>query len=177
MPQKRGSDNDRSKSSYSVRYRFSQPFDFPAAAAYRWCTDYQPDDLARMGEKGTRKIERINEDTLILTDTVTGEEKEGPVTKERLVRLNPERLAWTNTHLAGPNKHSQFWYQLVDQEKGGRGKKRSRLEFTGLQVYHGGARPSPAKLAEMADQLVAEDSGAWKLLAEEMRKDLGKRDG
>ncbi|MGA2663993.1 MAG: hypothetical protein ABSF83_03530 [Nitrososphaerales archaeon] len=176
MPKTKGRSDDRSKNSYSVRYRFSQPFDFPAVAAYRWCTDYQPDDWALMGEEGTRKIEHINEDTLILTDTVTAG-KDGPVTKERLVRLNPERLAWTNTHLAGPNKHSQFWYQIVEGE--GRGKKRqgSRLEFTGLQVYHGGAPPSPEKLAKMADRLVIVDSGAWKLLAEEMRKDLGKQDG
>lgn len=154
-------------SPYSVHYRFSQPFDFPAKMAFDWCTDYRPDDWARMGKKGTRRVKRINEDTLILTDTVTGEG--GPVTKQRLVRLNPERLAWTNTHLAGPNKHSQFWYRIV-----ARGNEKSRLDFTGLQVNYG-ARPTAAKIAKMAEELKAEDSRMWSLLAKEMRKDLQRQ--
>lgn len=150
--------------SYSIRYQFSQSFDVPAETAYQWCTDYQPDDWGRMGKKGTRRIERLNADTLILTDTVTGES--GPVTKKRLVRLNADRLAWTNTHLAGPNRHSQFWYQIVAV---GRGK--SRLDFTGLQVNYG-KRPSASRTAEMTKELKKDDSGAWVLLAQEMSKDL-----
>lgn len=153
--------------SYSVHYGFSQPFDFPAKTAFDWCTDYRPDDWARMGKKGTRRVKRINEDTLILTDTVTGED--GPITKQRLVRLNPERLAWTNTHLAGPNEHSQFWYQIV-----ARGNGKSTLDFTGLQVNYG-KRPSAARIAEMAEELEADDSRMWSLLAKEMRNDLRRQ--
>ena len=152
--------------SYSIHYKFSQPFDFPARAAYDWCIDYQPDDWKRMGKKGTRRIKRLNEDTLILTDTVT--DKGSPVTKRRLVRLNPERLSWTNTHLAGPNKHSQFWYRIVEEGDG-----RSRLDFLGLQVNYG-KPPSPADIAKMAEGLKADDKGMWLLLAEEMGKDLRK---
>ena len=150
--------------SYSIHYGFSQRFDVPARAAFEWCVDYRPDDWGRMGKKGTRKIRRINEDTLILTDTYPG--GEAPVTKRRLVRLNPERLAWTNTHIGGPNRHSQFWYQIVEEGKG-----RSRLDFTGLQVNYG-KRPSDAKIAELAKELRADDSGMWVLLAKEMRRDL-----
>lgn len=154
----------RGMDSYPVRYQFSQLFDVPAEAAYRWCTDYRPDDWGRMGKKGTRKIKHLNEDTLILTDTVT--EEGGDVTKKRLVRLNSDRLAWTNTHLAGPNKHSQFWYQIVALGKG-----RSRLDFTGLQVNYG-ERPSPSRTREMAGELRKGDSQMWTLLAKEMSKDL-----
>ncbi len=150
-------------SSYSVNYGFSQTFDAPARQAYEWCIDYQPDDWARMGKNGRRKVRRLNEDTLILTDTVVG--KEGPVTKRRLVRLNPKRLAWTNTHLGGPNLHSQFWYQIVSEGEG------SKLEFIGLQINYG-RRPSGERLAKMAEQLTEEDSGMWRLLAREMKKDL-----
>jgi hypothetical protein len=121
-----------------------------------------------MGKKGKRGIKRINEDTLILTDTVTGDD--GPVTKHRLVRLNPKRLSWTNTHLSGPNKHSQFWYQIV-----ARGSGKSSLDFTGLQVNYG-RRPPSARIAEMAEGLRADDRRMWSLLAEEMRKDLSKHE-
>jgi transposase len=150
--------------SYPIRYQFSRSFDVPAKAAYQWCTDYRPDDWRRMGKKGTRRIKRLNEDTLILTDTVEGEG--GAVTKKRLVRLNADSLAWTNTHLAGPNKHSQFWYQIVAV-----GKARSRLDFTGLQVNYG-RRPSALRAAEAAKELKEDDSRAWVLLAREMSTDL-----
>ncbi len=119
-----------------------------------------------MGKNGTRRIKHINDDTLILTDTVVG--KGGPVTKKRLVRLNPGRLAWTNTHIAGPNKHSQFWYQIIPMD----GEK-SRLDFIGLQVNYG-KRPSVARIAKIAKELKADDSGMWSLLAKEMRKDFRK---
>lgn len=150
--------------SYSIHYSFNQPFDVSAKMAFDWCIDYRPDDWRRMGKKGTRTIKRINEDTLILTDTVVG--KDGPVTKRRLVRLNPERLAWTNTHIAGPNKHSQFWYQIV-----ARAHEKSRLDFIGLQVNYG-KRPSSTRIARVAEELKADDKRMWSLLAEEMRKDF-----
>ncbi len=151
------------QTSYSVRYSFSQEFDAPADRAYAWCVDYKPDDWTIMGKNGRREIERLNEDTIILTDTVVG--RDGPVTKQRLVRLNRDRLAWTNTHIGGPNLHSQFWYQVVPSGKG------SRLDFTGLQINYG-RRPSDEEVARMAAELARDDSGMWRLLAEEMRKDL-----
>lgn len=153
--------------SYSVRYGFSQAFEVEPSTAYEWCTDFREDDWARMGKKGTRRIQRINDDGLILTDSVgTGKRR---VTKRRLVRLNPDRLAWTNTHLSGPNRFSQFWYEIVSDGKGG-----SSLEFTGLQVKYG-SRPSSARIAEMAKELATEDSGDWLLLANEMHRDLKQK--
>jgi len=150
--------------SYSIHYSFSQRFEVPARAAFDWCVDYREDDWRRMGRRGVRKIKLLNEDTLVLTDKVST--KEGHVTKKRLVRLNPELLAWTNTHIAGPNRHSQFWYQVVEE-----GKERSRLDFTGLQVNYG-RRPSAARITELAKELKADDSKTWALLAKEMHKDL-----
>ncbi len=149
--------------SYTLRYGFTQEFDATPKTAYEWCVDYRPDDWGKMGKKGTRKIRKVNDDTIILTDTVWG--KEGPVTKQRLVRLNPDRLSWTNTHLNGPNRHSQFLYQVSSEGKG------SKLEFTGLQVFYG-ARPSARKASQAAKELAEEDHQMWMLLAQEMRKDL-----
>jgi hypothetical protein len=151
--------------SYSVRYGFSQPFRVPAEDAYRWCTDYKTDDLERMGMKGSRKIRRINQDTLIITDSVIGKGK--TITKEKLVRLNPEKTSWTNTYLAGPNRLSQFLYSVVAE-----GKDSSRLHFTGLQVFYGN-EPSSEEISGIAKRLVEEDSGSWARLAESMRKDIG----
>jgi len=148
--------------SYSIRYRFTQPFGVPAAMAYEWCTDFKPDDIARMGMKGTRKVERLNDDTIILTDKLQGE-REG---KRRLVRLNPDRLSWTSTHLTGSNRFSQFWYRIDPN-----GPDESRLEFTGLQVNYG-EPPALARIAEMANELAIVDSGDWLLLAKEMHKEL-----
>ena len=106
-----------------VRYTFKQKFAVPVEEAFAWSVDYDPDDFALMGQKGTRKITRVAEDTFILDDTRMMEN--GPVEKTRLIRINPERRAFTNTHIAGPTLHSQFWYEFMPE-----GKNRSRLEFT-----------------------------------------------
>jgi hypothetical protein len=153
--------------SYSVRYRFAQPFDFSAETAYEWCTDYQPDDLARMGKKGTRKVDKINEDTLILTDTIVDPGKR--VRASRLVRLNPDRLSWTSTHLTGTHKFSQFLCQIIPE-----GERGSRLEFIGLHINYG-RRPNPARIASMASELADADSSEWLLLAKAMKEELGPR--
>lgn len=155
--------------SYSVHYKFSIHFKFPAQEVYRWCTDFQGGDITLMNEKGRRHVRRINEDTLILTDTVIGEG--GETTKKRLVRLYPELLFWTNTRLSADGRHSQFLYQIVPEGEGC-----SRLEFTGSQVYYSGEKPSAERIASMAEELSKEDSRAWKALAKAMEKDLKQRD-
>jgi len=153
--------------SYSVHYKFSQHFNFPAKEAYRWCTDYQPDDIALMGAKGKRQIQRINDDTFVLTDTFFGDG--GKTVKKRLVRLYPECLFWTNTRLSADGRHSQFLYQIIPD-----GKKGSRLDFTGSQVYYDDKKPTPARIASMAEELAKEDSLGWKSLAKAMEKDLSR---
>jgi len=147
-----------------VRYRFSTPFKASAERAYAWCTDYRPDDIARMGMSGKRRIERINDDTLLLTDVFdTGSEK---VTKKKMVRLNPERLSWTSTYLNGALKYSQFLYEVVPTGEG-----RSKLNFTGLQVFWGPS-PNAEGSAEIRRRLTMEDSADWRVLADALNSDL-----
>jgi len=151
--------------SYSVHFRFSQHFDFPASEAFAWCTDYDPGDIGLMGSEGRRKVQRLNEDTFILTDSYAPKDQRG--TRRKLVRVYPERLSWTNTRISPEGRHSQFLYQIVPEEGG------SRLEFVGSQVFKG-KKPGAAKLAEVARDLVAEDSASWRNLAKAMAKGLAK---
>jgi hypothetical protein len=153
---------------YTVHYRFSQSFPFSPQDAYAWAADYDPDDFTLMGKDGRRRIQRIDQDTLILDDTVF---EDGRTTrKRRLIRLFPELLTLTNTRLSSPNKHSQFIYQFVAEGEGG-----SRLEFTGAQVNEAERRPTPAKIAALAEEYTRVDSGLWVHLTRAMGKDLAGR--
>ena len=132
-------------------YRFTVTLPAPAEAAYRWATDYAPDDWARMGQDGRRKIVRLADRTILLIDTVRT--PSGAVTKRRLVRLRPEARSWTNTHVGGPNLHSQFLYQIRP-----RGPNRSVLEFVGLQVEPSARKLSAAELRRRAREVRQEDA-------------------
>jgi hypothetical protein len=154
--------------SYTVHYRFSQSFPFPAEDAFAWAADYDAGDLALMGLDGRREIERIDRDTVVLNDIFFAA---GRTTKKRrLIRIFPELLMLTNTRLSASNKHSQFIYQFVAE-----GKKGSRLDFTGAQVERSKTRPSPSKIATLASEYARVDSALWVNLAEAMGKDLGVR--
>ncbi len=72
---------------FSVSYRFTQRFPVPAQEAFDWATDYQPNDLALMGEEGKRTIQKITEDAIILKEDIT--HARGKTSKVKLVRLNP----------------------------------------------------------------------------------------
>jgi hypothetical protein len=148
----------------SVAFRFRQRFPFPVQRVYDWATDFAPGDLELMGVRGQRRIARVCNDTVVLTDTRVSDGKR--VTKQRLVRLYPERLAWTNTHLSGPNKHSQFLYELVAT-----GKSTSRLDFTGRQVMHV-EKAAPKDLRALSAKLGREDAETWKKLARALAADL-----
>ena len=150
---------------YTVHYRFSQRFPFPAGDAYAWSTDFHADDVTLMGEEGTRKVDRIDDSTFILADTQKRAER--PETKVRLVRLYPELLMWTNTRISEAGKHSQFIYQIAPE-----GVKGSRLEFTGAQLDEAARQPSKAELAAAAKRYAETDALAWMHLAEAMKKDL-----
>jgi len=152
----------------SVFYKFSQRFDYPADAVYEWATDYRPRDIELTGKRGTRRITRVCNDTLILTDTIFAEGG-GRVSKKRLVKLYPERLAWTNTHLTGPNRHSQFLYEVLPE-----GKRKSRLDFTGGQIEKV-AKVTAKQARTLARKIAKEDAKTWKNLARALAADL-KRD-
>jgi hypothetical protein len=150
----------------SIRYSFVQRFRVPAAEAYKWCTSYDPGDLSLMGENGKRRIKRISEDAVLLLDTF--EHGESKVKKTKLVRLSPEAMRWTSTHVSGPNRYSQFAYQISPEGEGA-----SHMEFTGLHIEYSEDRMSSKAIESLTRKILEEDSGAWKLLAREMEKDVG----
>ncbi len=139
----------------AFEYRFRVTLPASAEAAYRWAVDYRPDDPARMGQDGSRKVEWLAERTLLLTDTVRT--PRGTVTKTRLVRLRPHALSWTNTHIGGPTRHSQFLYRILPG-----GAHRSTLEFIGQQVERSARPLAPAALARRAREVAREDATLWR---------------
>lgn len=150
---------------WTMQYHFRQGFRAPATRAYAWCTDYDPDDLARMGDRGTRRIRWLADDVVILSDRFAGNGH--PFTKEKLVHLMPDRLSWTSTHLAGPVQYSQFLYTIQR-----RGRARSFLDFTGLQVESRRGAPTRARRTAAAEQLRRVDAATWRQLARHFHSDL-----
>jgi hypothetical protein len=151
---------------YSIRYRFSQRFNVPAQKAYKWCTEYSPEDHVLMGEVAAeRQITRLTDSTIILTDIF--HTSSGPVEKKKLVQLYPDRLSWISTHLTGPNKYSQFIYETSAE-----GNDASRLDFTALHLEYEREKSSDVDVKLLAEKLRKEDSEAWKLLASAMTKEL-----
>jgi len=139
----------------SLRYRFRQPFRVSARAAYAWCTDFRAADARLFGDRRVRSVARISDDALVLTETTYPGGKRTRI--RRLVRLLPERLAWTNTHLSGPYRDSQFWYRIVPD-----GPSRSHLEFDGLKLER---VRRPAGAVEVARRAGAErrhDAASWR---------------
>ena len=96
---------------FSTYYKFNQQFSVPAKEAFDWCTNYQPGDLALMGEEGNRRINKLTSDTVILEERVVQDDKR--VTKVKLVKLNRSTYSWHNIQLKGPNRYSEFIYEIV----------------------------------------------------------------
>jgi hypothetical protein len=153
---------------FSTGYRFTQRFGVPARKAFEWSTDYRPTDLVLMGEKGTRRIKRVTEDTIILEEEVIHGRRKN--SKVKLVKLNPRTLSWHNIHLEGPNKHSEFIYEIVPE-----GKRKSKLTFTGLLVVYSKHHLSSQDLRRIADSEKRSDSKAWKRLAGAMKEDFSMK--
>jgi hypothetical protein len=147
---------------YSVKYGFNQPLPVPADEAFDWCTDYQPYDLAMMKEDGKRTIRKITDDTILLIETTRRNNRS--IRKTKLVRLNRPELSWTNTHIAGPNRHSQFLYKIVPE-----GKTRSRLYFKGLLVWYSRKKLRGRQLLRIGREERLADSTAWRYLATALR--------
>lgn len=151
---------------FTVHYRFSQRFPFPARQVYDWSTDFREDDVARMHKKGRREVEKLDDSTLILTDETF--ENGRKVRKVRLVRLYPEQMMWTNTRLSEEGKHSQFIYQVVPE-----GRKASRLDFIGAQVDEApNRRPTSKEIGELSKAYAKADALSWVYLSEALEQDL-----
>lgn len=146
----------------SLHFQFTQRFGRPAREVFEWATDFRPDDPSVMGMQGSRRVERLGHDTVLLTDRFGAPGKR--VTKKKLVRLYPEDLRWTSTHLAGPSRHSQFLYELVAD-----GPRACHLVFTGSQVSYPARAPSPNALRALVDEACAQDAALWKRLAAALR--------
>jgi hypothetical protein len=155
--------------SYAVRYCFSQRFVVSAQQAYLWCTDFDTQDHVLMGEDNAeRKVTHLTDSTVILKEIF--HTNSGDVEKQKLVQLYPDRLSWVSTHLSGPNKFSQFIYEIFTE-----GDSASRLNFTALHIEHGKENATKADAKLLSDRLCKYDSNAWKLLAKAMTKELKKQ--
>jgi len=153
-----------------IYYHFQQRFSVSARKAYEWCTNYAPGDHALMGEQGaSRKIERFTERTVILTDTFNVETG-NQVEKQKIVQLYPETLFWTSTHISGPAKHSQFIYQILEDDDDA-----SHLDFRGIFVDYAHEKISKEEAAMLAEKECRDDAAAWVLLAQAMEQDLCQR--
>lgn len=150
----------------SLRFEFRQPFRVPARAAFDWCVDFRPSDGKLFEQRWRRKVRRLSPDALILTETTYPEGKVRVI--QRLVRVNEKALAWTNTHISGPFRHSQYWYRVVPD-----GARRSHLEFTGLRLVRTPRALSAAEKARLTEEERSGDSGLWRRrLAPALERDL-----
>lgn len=146
----------------TVRYHFRQSFPVPPKEAFDWCTDFTPQDQPLKGySNSTRAVTKVSDGSVILTDTLHA--AAGSVEKQKLVQLYPDQHFWVATHLTGPNKHSQFLYQITPDQKGG-----SYLDFTALHL----AYETEEDAETLAARLCQADSAAWKLLAKAMANEL-----
>ena len=127
---------------YSLQYRFRQPLRAPARAAYAWCTDYQPGDGKLFPERWERSVRWLSEDAVVLTDTTYPSGQARRI--HRLVRLSPSDLEWTNTHLDGPFRHSQYWYRIVPDDP-----RSCHLEFRAHRLVTSPRRPSASESARI----------------------------
>jgi hypothetical protein len=148
----------------SVRYTFTQALPFPARDAFTWAVDYRPGDFALMGVEGRRRISKISDDAFLLNENLR---RGDGVKRTKLVRIDPERMTYSSTHLSGPAKHSQFIYEILPD-----GKERSMLRFTGLLLYRSEKELSRKEVASIAAEERKFDSQIWKRLAKEMERDL-----
>jgi hypothetical protein len=151
---------------FTIRYGFSQKFNYPAEEVFRWCTDYRSGDLGLMAEDGKRSVERITKETFILDDTYRNGTK--TTRKKKIVNLYPDTLSWVSTHLVGKTKYSQFLYKVSPL-----GSSSSRVDFTGFQVEYDDKKKRDAKA--LSEDLRKEDSHAWDLLAKEMENDMHRK--
>ncbi len=154
----------------AIRYNFRQKFDASARDAFAWCTEYTSGstDHMLMGDKNAeRQVTRVAESTVILTDTFHTDK--GDIEKQKLVHFYPDRLSWNAIHMTGPNKYSQFLYEIFPD-----GENVSHIDFTGLHLDYGHKDLGRAKAKALAEKLCKDDSESWKLLAKALAKDLSK---
>jgi hypothetical protein len=148
-----------------IQYSFSQSFSVSAQAAYKWSTDFQPDDHALMGEgNAKRQVNWISEVTVLLKETLPAGSI--MIEKEKLIQLYPDLLMWTSTHLTGPNRYSQFIYEIISGDD-----NTSHLKFTALHLEQK-ENLSQKNKTSLTKNLCKYDSVVWKRLAEAMKQEI-----
>lgn len=151
-----------------IRYHFSQAFTVSAKEAYLWCTDFTADDPVLLGDDAKREVVHLADGTLILNDTF--HTTSGVFEKQKLVHLYPERNSWVSTHLSGPNKYSQFIYEISEKSA-----EASCLEFTALHLEYCDKKLGIKEVEALAVKLCKFDSKIWKLFTKTMEKELGRK--
>ena len=150
---------------YPIRYNFIQHFNLTAEKAYKWSTDFSPIDPAIMNEKNQkREVTKSTDFTILLKETF--HTNNGDIIKEKLVQLYPDKLTWVSTHLSGPNKHSQFIYEISSKKEDS-----SQLNFTALHLEYRD-HMTEKEVETLASDLCRYDSNVWKLLAKAMEKEI-----
>lgn len=139
----------------SLRYRFRQPLRAPAKSAFAWCTQFESADGRLFSQTTARSVRWLNPDAAILTDVTFPSGRRRRI--RRLVRIDRERMAWTNTHLDGPFRHSQFWYRILPD-----GPSASHLEFRGLKLEYSRRALTPGQIARRARAERISDAKAWR---------------
>jgi hypothetical protein len=151
----------------SVLYKFSHRLNATAAEAFAWATDYQPEDIKLLGRKGSRKVDRIDDDTMILSDIFVADDGT-KVHSKKLIKIYRDRMMWTSTSLDGTMRHSQVLYEITAD-----GAKASRLTFTGQRVHDGPPITVREKRA-LSAQFAKMGAEHWKHIAQVMTQDLKK---
>jgi len=148
---------------------FTQRFEVSAKTAYSWCTSFSAEDFSPINqENAEREIVHLTEGVLILKDRYkTGQ---GWLLKEKLVHLYPEKLMWTSTHLSGPNKHSQFVYEIKSETK-----QTAYLVFTANHVEYQ-ENLSCEDVCLLAEKCCSVDSDVWSRLAEALNRQNRKKE-
>lgn len=152
-----------------AEYSFRQRFRVPADWAFRWCTDFTPDDWkysAVLERPGSRKVTRLSPRTILLDDRFPGA-RGRPVRKLKLVQIFPRTRSWVSTHLVGPNHYSQFWYYISPAGEGS-----SRILFVGRELRWEGQSLAPASAAKLTAGIRSEDAQLWKRFASEMEREF-----
>jgi hypothetical protein len=139
----------------ALRYAFRQPFRASAEEAFAWCTDFRSADGELFEDGRTRRVRRRAEDTILMTDIPRRGSGRPRIT--RLIRIFPEEMAWTNTHISGPYRDSQFWYRIERD-----GPRRSHLEFRGLKLERRARRLAPSTVARLARAEGRSDAKTWR---------------
>jgi hypothetical protein len=151
----------------SVRYQFTQLLPVSANQAFDWCTEFGPEDNTVMAvANAQRQITNIADGALIIKDVF--HTPAGTIEKQKLVQLYPDIYTWTSTHLAGPNKHSQFLYQIAPQSKDA-----CILTFKAHHLEY----DKEADAGFLAEKLCKDDSNTWKLLAKAIEKEFKIKKG